>query len=104
MIRFNMEPAEEELNENNDNNERVDVNPQPPFSGLYINVILKCPLRMAPYNLLKELEEKHNYSYTIWQGKKKPKGKFYLTLEFDCPSASDIHLPAKHLIEYNQEV
>lgn len=57
---------------------------------------------MAPYNLLKELEEKHKYSYTIWQGLKRPKGIFFLTLEFDCPSASDIRLPTKHFIKYHQ--
>lgn len=102
FIRFQTELIEDDLRENDENPVEVDVAASAPFSGLSINVTLTCPLRMAPYKLLKELERKHDYPYTVWQGKKKPTGRFVLDMEFNCESARSVRLPPTHCLKYCQ--
>lgn len=58
---------------------------------------------MAPYNILKNMDEKFKFPYTVWQGKRLAKGNFYMKIDFICPYSKYVNLPSTYFVEFDEK-
>lgn len=58
-----------------------------PYLGIHISVSLKCPLQLAPHQVLQTTKERKSDERTVC------KGVFDLQMAFDCPGAHYPRLP-----------